>query len=89
MLISQNEELAFLNEDMPGGYHRCLDAPGCDFLQSDRFSGQCSASTREEIKELFDDKYMLMVHPDDRDSVAKGVTRSGRALRGRIRWSTA
>ena len=74
LLISQNEELAFLNEDMPGGYHRCLDAPGCDFLyMSDRFLDMFGY-TREEIKELFDDKYMLMVHPDDRDSVAKGVT---------------
>ncbi|MFR3091374.1 MAG: PAS domain-containing protein [Eggerthella lenta] len=59
---------------MPGGYHRCLDAPGCDFLyMSDRFLDMFGY-TREEIKELFDDKYMLMVHPDDRDSVAKGVT---------------
>ena len=89
LLISQNEELAFLNEDMPGGYHRCLDAPGCDFLyMSDRFLDMFGY-TREEIKELFDDKYMLMVHPDDRDSVAKGVTALREALRGRIRWSTA
>ena len=40
---------------------------------SDRFLDMFGY-TREEIKELFDDKYMLMVHPDDRDSVAKGVT---------------
>lgn len=37
-LLSRNDELAFLNEDMPGGYHRCLDGPTHDFLYiSDRF----------------------------------------------------
>ena len=29
--------------------------------------------TREQIKELFDDKFINMVHPDDRDKVQRGV----------------
>ncbi len=38
MLLSQNQELKFLNYDMPGGYHRCADTPEYDFLYiSDKF----------------------------------------------------
>lgn len=72
-LLSRNDELAFLNEDMPGGYHRCLDGPTHDFLYiSDRFL-EMFGYTHEEIKELFDDKYMNMIHPEDRERVLKGV----------------
>lgn len=73
LLLSRNKELSFLNEDMPGGYHRCLYSPGFDFLYvSDRFL-ELFGYTRQEIKELFDDKFANMVHPDDRAVVAKGV----------------
>lgn len=81
LLLSQNRELTFLNHDMPGGYHRCLDAPDFDFLHmSDRFLDQFGY-TRAEIKELYDDKFMRMVHPDDRDLVRQGVAamRAGEA----------
>ena len=44
--------------------------PGAISCTQATLSGHVSA-TREEIKELFDDKYMLMVRTDDRDSVAK------------------
>lgn len=73
LLISKNNELTFLNEDMPGGYHRCLDAPRCDFLYvSDRFL-EMFGYARKEIRELFDDKYMNMIHPDDQERVLQGV----------------
>lgn len=81
LLLGQNRELAFLNEDMPGGYHRCADAPGFEFLYvSDRFVEMFGYS-RKELKEVFDDKFQNMVHPDDRDAVAAGVAamREGRA----------
>ena len=37
--------------------------------------------SRKELKEVFDDKFQNMVHPDDRDAVAAGVAamREGRA----------
>lgn len=73
LLLSRNKELAFLNEDMPGGYHRCLYSPGFDFLyMSDRFL-DLVGYTREEIQELFDDKFANMVHPDDQALVAECV----------------
>ena len=80
LLLSQNRELAFLNEDMPGGYHRCADGPGFEFLYvSDRFVEMFGYS-RQELKEVFDYKFQNMVHPDDRDAVAAGVAamREGR-----------
>lgn len=68
-LLKQNEELHYLNNDMPGGYHRCLPLPGYPFSYlSNRFL-DIFGYTREEIKELFDDKFMNMVHPDDREKV--------------------
>lgn len=73
MLMHKNQELAFLNHDMPGGYHRCADTPGFEFLYvSDRFL-QIFGYTRKELQDLFDNKFMNMVHPDDRPLVSNGV----------------
>lgn len=74
-LLKQNQELYFLNNDMPGGYHRCLPVPGYEFAYiSNRFL-DIFGYTREEIKELFDDKFMNMVHPDDRELVESSSAR--------------
>lgn len=73
MLLSQNQELKFLNYDMPGGYHRCADTPEYDFLYiSDKFL-EMFGYTRGEIQELFQNKFMRMVHPKDRHLVSDGV----------------
>lgn len=72
-LLRQNQELHFLNYDMPGGYHRCADTPDYDFLYiSNRFL-EIFGYTREEIRERFQDKFMNMVHPEDRRMVKEGV----------------
>lgn len=73
MQLDENkEELNFLNNDVPGGYHRCLPTEDCEFAYiSSRFL-QIFGYTREEIKELFDNKYMNMVHPEDRPKLNKG-----------------
>ncbi len=66
-------EIQYLNQDMPGGYHRCSTAPGNEFLFiSDQFL-KMFGYTREEILVKFDNKYQNMVHPDDRAFVAAGV----------------
>ncbi|MBS7009248.1 EAL domain-containing protein [Anaerostipes sp.] len=73
MLMRKNQELAFLNHDMPGGYHRCSDTPGFEFLYvSDRFL-QIFGYTKQELQDRFDNKFMNMVHPDDRSLVLNGV----------------
>lgn len=72
-LKQKNEELNFLNNDMPGGYHRCAKNAGFDFIYiSSRFL-EIFGYTRAQIKELFDDKFINMVHPDDRSRVMEGV----------------
>lgn len=72
-LLRQNQELYFLNHDMPGGYHRCADTPGYDFLYiSDRFL-EIFDYSMEEIRELFDNKFMNMIHPDDRAIKERGI----------------
>lgn len=73
LLMRKTQELAFLNSDMPGGYHRCADTPDFDFLYvSDRFL-QIFGFTKQEIQELFDNKFLNMVHPDDRHLVSAGA----------------
>lgn len=72
-LSEQNRELLYLNNQLPGGYHRCADTPDYDFLYiSNRFL-EVFGYSREEIKELFDDKFMNMVHPDDRKNMVNAV----------------
>ena len=73
MLVRQNEELNFLNKYMPGGYHRCAKTSDFDFIyMSNRFL-EIFGYTRKEIHDLFGDKYLNMVHPDDRQIVIQGV----------------
>lgn len=69
VLLKQNHELNFLYNDTAGGYHHCADTPEWDFLYiSNRFL-EIFKYTREEIKALFDNKYLNMIHPDDRAAV--------------------
>ncbi|MDJ1651066.1 MULTISPECIES: EAL domain-containing protein [Gordonibacter] len=84
LLIKKNRELAYLNEDMPGGYHRCADTPGFEFLYvSERFL-RMFGYTREDLVELFDDKFSNMVHPDDRELVAAQVETWKRNIDGTV-----
>lgn len=72
-LSEQNRELLYLNNQMPSGYHRCAHTPDYDFLYiSNRFLKMFGYS-REEIKELFDDKFLNMVHPQDRGRMTAAV----------------
>lgn len=73
LLMRKNEELFYINRVMPGGYHRCANTPDYDFIYiSDRFL-EVFGYTREEIREKFDNKFVNMIHPDDRGRVASGV----------------
>lgn len=73
MLLQQNQELKFLNNDIPGGYHRCQDTPDLNFIYiSSRFL-DIFGYTRKEITELFGDKFIRMVHPEDRIKLLDGM----------------
>ena len=69
------EQQNFLSESMfknlPGGYHRCSCEKGFPFLYvSDRFLN-ILGWTEEDIRIRFDNKYMNLVHPDDRQLILK------------------
>lgn len=68
-LLEQNRELDFLNHALPGAYHRCDNDADCTFLYiSDQFL-EMFGFTREEIGERFDNRFLAMVHPEDRELV--------------------
>lgn len=69
------EQQNFLSESMfknlPWGYHRCSCEKGFPFLYvSDRFLN-ILGWTEEDIRTRFDNKYMNLVHPDDRQLILK------------------
>ncbi len=60
-------------ENMPGGYHRCSPEEGYPFLYvSDQFL-DILGWTRAELAERFDNKFLNLVHPDDRDATNEFV----------------
>ena len=73
ILMKQNKELNFLHNETTGGYHHCLDTDEWDFEYiSNRFL-EIFGYTREEIRQKFDNKYLNMVHPNDRNKVRRSV----------------
>ena len=67
-----NETLRFFN-DMPGGYYRYKNNADFDFVYVSQRFLDIFGYTREEIKKEFDDKFMNMVHPEDRPLVAQEI----------------
>lgn len=61
------QELYYLNNAVPVGYHRCADKPGCPFTYISNSFLKMVGYEREEIEELFDNKFQEMVHPLDRE----------------------
>ncbi len=58
-------ELQYINQAIPGGYHRCAVDGGFEFyFISEGFLGLVGY-TAEEIKEKFDNRFINMVHRDD------------------------
>ncbi len=62
-------------QTLPGGYHRCAVAEGFPFLFiGDRFL-DILGWTKEEIETLFDNKFLNLVHPEDRNLTTGYVDR--------------
>ncbi len=60
-------------ENMPGGYHRCACDESFTFLYvSERFL-EIFGWTREELVSEFDNKFINMLHPDDRSTTVNYV----------------
>lgn len=64
-LFKQYQELYFLNNDMPGGYHRCENTDDLDLSYISQEFLDMLGYTRYEMKELFDNKMIYLFHPDD------------------------
>lgn len=68
-----NQQLHFLNDYLPGGFYRCTLDYGYEITyMSNRFL-DILGYTKEEIYELFDNKYLNMVHPADRCMVESNM----------------
>ena len=81
-----NNQLTYLNSTIPVGYHRCADNEEYDFLYiSSRFLDMLGY-TRQEIKELFDDKFARMIHPDDRKRLFDGAENHASARHSHIHY---
>lgn len=74
-LEAENHLSHSMLQTLPGGYHRCAVAEGFPFLFiGDRFLN-ILGWTKEEIETLFDNKFLNLVHPDDRNLTTGYVDR--------------
>lgn len=76
-LLANNRELDALNSNIPGGFQRCLNDEYFTMLyMSDGFLSM-TGFTAEEIKLNFDNRYLNMIFPADRERVAREVSEYG------------
>ncbi len=74
-------ELQYINQAIPGGYHRCAVDGGFEFYFISEGFHALVGFTAEEIKEKFDNRFINMVHRDDVDIL---MQRSDDILHGRV-----
>ncbi|MBR3770448.1 MAG: PAS domain-containing protein, partial [Lachnospiraceae bacterium] len=67
--MNKNHLLAFINEGIPGGYYKCYKEEGYPFEFMSRKFLEMLDYNRAEIHTLFQNKYLNLVHPDDREKV--------------------
>ena len=58
-------ELQYLSGDLPGGYYRCAVTDKYEFLYVSQGFLDMLGYTREELKSLYNDEFVRMLHPDD------------------------
>ncbi len=74
-LEAENNLSHSMLQTLPGGYHRCAVEEGFPFLFiGDRFL-DILGWTREEIETLFDNKFLNLVHPEDKNLTTGYVER--------------
>ena len=74
-------ELQYINQTIPGGYHRCAVDGGFEFHFISEGFQQLVGYTAEEIKEKFDNRFLNMVHRDDVEIMTQ---RSEKLLNGEV-----
>ena len=74
-LEKQNNLSKITLENMPGAYHRCAMTEGFPFIYvTDRFL-KLFGWTRQELKTNFNNKFMSMIHPEDKKLIKSYVER--------------
>ena len=73
-LQRQNDTLQFINRELPGGYYRCTDEAGYPFSYLSDMFLHMIGYTRRDIEELFENKFLNLVHPEDRRKMKKKAT---------------
>ncbi|MBQ6327283.1 MAG: PAS domain-containing protein, partial [Clostridia bacterium] len=74
-------ELQYINQAIPGGYHRCAVDGGFEFYFISEGFHELVGFTAEEIKDKFENRFINMVHRDDVDIL---MQRSDDILHGRV-----
>lgn len=62
-------EMQFVNVELPGGYHRCSTDGYYDLRYVSKNFLDMTGYTEAELQTQFDNKYLNMIHPDDRHIV--------------------
>ena len=73
-------EIQFLNSEIPGGYFRCIMDEALEFLYVSENFQRMVGYTADEIRVLFDNRLINMIHPKDLSIVLTRLPelRSGR-----------
>ena len=67
--MNRNKELEALTDNIPGGVHQCLNDLDFTILNMSKSFLDLFGYTRDEVKDIFNNHFVEMIHPDDRDSV--------------------
>ena len=62
-------ELQYVNSDLPGSYLRCAVSSDFDLFYVSRAFQQMTGFSADEIRARFQNKFINMIHPDDRQRV--------------------
>ncbi len=81
-LLEKGQQTESMMEQIPGCYHRCAADEGYSFLHISKSFEETVGWTKEEIAELFDNKFINLVYPEDIplfDGLVDGIERNGSA----------
>lgn len=68
-LMNRNKELEALTDNIPGGVYQCLNDRSFTILNMSKSFLDLFGYTRDEVKDIFNDHFVDMIYPDDRDGV--------------------
>lgn len=71
----RNEELEALTENIPGGVHRCRNDEYLTLLSMSKNFLSMLGYTRQEIKEIFQDRFLNLIYPADQEETKKSLKR--------------